>query len=102
MEISDIISAVSCGVAVISAFLSYRFSSKSNSYSKDSLKAAQDSAKSSSAQLETYLRSEIRSASANAENAGTQITVFRLEHPLLLTDAEKQHSKVLTQAWNRI
>lgn len=100
MDIGNIISGISCFVAIVSAFFAYRFSSKSNQYSQDSLKASQDSARTSSAQLETSLRSEIRTATTECQSAGNSITNFLAMIEGDLNERQKQHLVVLEKSWN--
>ncbi|MDO7478931.1 hypothetical protein Q5X66_06265 [Acinetobacter baumannii] len=100
MDIGDIISGISCLVAIISAFLAYRFSSKSNHYSQESLRASQDSAKTSSAQLETSLRAEIRTATTECQSAGNAITNFLAMIEGDLNERQKQHLMVLQKSWH--
>lgn len=100
MDIGNIISAISCIVAIFSAYKAYQFSTKSNQYAKDALTASQDSAKTSSAQLETSLRSEIRNATTECQSAGNTISSFLAMIEGELTERQKKHLDVLEKSWN--
>lgn len=86
MTNSDFIALGSCFVSIIAAAIAFYFANKT--------------VKSNSAQIETSLRSEIRSAEASSRDAGYKVAEFKVANTGDLSAQQNLHLDFLSKAWN--